>query len=342
MNKISFLKDLLSIYSPSGLEKEISEYLNKNLNLLGFNTRCDEVGNVIATIGNGEPNIVFLGHIDTVKGFIEVREENGKIYGRGAVDAKGPLSAFICAVYEIKENINKTITIIGAVEEEGDSKGARYIIDKYSPEYAIIGEPSDWNGITLGYKGSLELEYNLKKDKIHFSGVDITAVESGVDFWNRIESYCINFSKDRKIFDGLIPTLISINSIDDDFYQNVNLKINIRTPLDFDIEKFVEWLGKQNGDGEIIINSFEPAVKFDKNNKLVRAFVKSIRNQGCSPTFKLKTGTSDMNIVAQKWTCPIVAYGPGNSSLDHTPNEYLSIDEYLKSIEVLKSVIIYL
>ena len=62
MNNISFLKDLLSIYSPSGLEKEISEYLIKNLNLSGFNANCDEVGNVVATIGNGKPNIVFLGH----------------------------------------------------------------------------------------------------------------------------------------------------------------------------------------------------------------------------------------------------------------------------------------
>jgi [amino group carrier protein]-lysine/ornithine hydrolase len=53
------------------------------------------------------------------------------------------------------------------------------------------------------------------------------------------------------------------------------------------------------------------------------------------PGYKLKTGTSDMNVVGPVWNCPIVAYGPGDSSLDHTPEEHLSIVEYEQSIQVL-------
>jgi len=57
------------------------------------------------------------------------------------------------------------------------------------------------------------------------------------------------------------------------------------------------------------------------------------------PGFVLKTGTSDMNVVAPVWRCPIVAYGPGDSALDHTPHEHVSIDEYWRAILVLEAML---
>jgi len=339
MNNVSFLKNLLNIYSPSGEEKEISNYLYEKLNLLGFNAHCDKVGNIIAKIGSGKPDVILVGHIDTVKGFIDVKEIDGKIYGRGSVDAKGPYSAFVCAVNEIKDTLNKSVTIIGTVEEEQRSKGAAYIIDNYSPDYVIIGEPSGTSGITLGYKGSLRVEYSLKKEMMHYSGKDLTAAENGVDFWNKIKNFCTHFSKGKKIFDALIPSLISINSLNDDYTQGLVVELDIRTPVDFDIERFKDWIISNKGNGEVKFIDFRPPVRSGKNNKLIRSFIKSIRRHDGEPVFKLKTGSSDMNVVAEKWNCPIVAYGPGESSLDHTPNEHISIEEYLKAIEILKNVI---
>jgi LysW-gamma-L-lysine carboxypeptidase len=63
--------------------------------------------------------------------------------------------------------------------------------------------------------------------------------------------------------------------------------------------------------------------------------LKAIRTEGGRPRFKLKTGTSDMNTVGPAWGCPIVAYGPGDSSLDHTPNEHIDVEEYKRAIDVL-------
>ena len=54
------------------------------------------------------------------------------------------------------------------------------------------------------------------------------------------------------------------------------------------------------------------------------------------PGFVVKTGTSDMNVVAPVWQCPIVAYGPGDSALDHTPHEHLELDEYWTAVLVLE------
>ena len=42
-----------------------------------------------------------------------------------------------------------------------------------------------------------------------------------------------------------------------------------------------------------------------------------------------------MNVVGPRWNCPIVAYGPGDSALDHTPNEHLNLDEYGRAVRVL-------
>jgi LysW-gamma-L-lysine carboxypeptidase len=79
----------------------------------------------------------------------------------------------------------------------------------------------------------------------------------------------------------------------------------------------------------------DPPFQAEKNTPLVRAMLRAIRAEGGRPRFKLKTGTSDMNIVGPAWDCPIVAYGPGDSSLDHTPEEHIEIEEFRRAVDVL-------
>jgi LysW-gamma-L-lysine carboxypeptidase len=83
----------------------------------------------------------------------------------------------------------------------------------------------------------------------------------------------------------------------------------------------------------------EPAFRAGRKNALAAAFLRGIRQAGGEPRFLLKTGTSDMNVVGPAWGCPIVAYGPGDSSLDHRPDEHILISEYLRAAEVLTHVL---
>ena len=67
--------------------------------------------------------VVLLGHMDTVRGYIPVKLEDGVLFGRGAVDAKGPLAAFLCATARLVRHgavgaLRRPIVVIGAVEEE--------------------------------------------------------------------------------------------------------------------------------------------------------------------------------------------------------------------------------
>jgi [amino group carrier protein]-lysine/ornithine hydrolase len=82
------------------------------------------------------------------------------------------------------------------------------------------------------------------------------------------------------------------------------------------------------------------AYKGGKANDLVRAFLASIRAAGGQPRFVVKTGTADMNVVAPHWPeTSIVAYGPGDSSLDHTPEERIDLAGYEQAIRVLQGVL---
>src|SRR5260370_6981881 len=69
---------------------------------MGVHACIDDTGNLVAGTHPAECGvsmrpIILLGHMDTVGGVIPVRLQDGALYGRGAVDAKGPLAAFLSA-----------------------------------------------------------------------------------------------------------------------------------------------------------------------------------------------------------------------------------------------------
>jgi LysW-gamma-L-lysine carboxypeptidase len=164
-----------------------------------------------------------------------------------------------------------------------------------------------------------------------------------VDVWLKIKAYVDSFNADKlKVFDKLLLTLRGMDSDSNDFEQWARLKVGVRLPVDVSPE---EWYAKLN---EIISDSHFaieptgfaiPAWGCEKNTQLVRSFLSGIRSQGGEPRFVYKTGTADLNIVAPVWKCPAVVYGPGDSALDHTPNEHIDLDDYRRAVDVLSAVL---
>jgi LysW-gamma-L-lysine carboxypeptidase len=117
----------------------------------------------------------------------------------------------------------------------------------------------------------------------------------------------------------------------------------MRLPVEVSPNDWYEKLDELVGDADVERAGYAiPAWRCEKNTKLVRSFLSGIRSQGGQPRFVYKTGTADLNIVAPVWQCPAVVYGPGDSALDHTPNEHIFLDEYRKSVDVLKETLIKL
>ncbi len=112
------------------------------------------------------------------------------------------------------------------------------------------------------------------------------------------------------------------------------MTIGFRLPPDMPPDALMAEIGTDN-DAQIKVYGAEKAVAGGRDTELSRALRRAIRANDGTPRFVYKTGTADMNVVAPVWGCQIVAYGAGDSNLDHTPDEHLDLDEYQRSIAVL-------
>jgi LysW-gamma-L-lysine carboxypeptidase len=120
------------------------------------------------------------------------------------------------------------------------------------------------------------------------------------------------------------------------------MHIGLRLPPNVDMPGLVEFMMAAAADGEFEIHGIQEGVRSTKQIPLVPPFLRAIRALGGSPRFTVKLGTSDMTIVGPVWQCPILAYGPGDASLDHTPEERIVLAEYLRAIDVLTEVLVSL
>jgi len=341
MDQVNFLEELVSISSPSGEEEQVGQFLVEQMTSLGFQAHLDKVGNAVGVMGDpdAERKIVLLGHMDTVPGHIPVQRRGNLLYGRGAVDAKGPLATFILATARVAPKLQNTrVTVIGAVEEEAFSKGARHLAKTMdAPDFCVIGEPSDWDAITLGYKGRLWLDYSWEQPDSHSAGEQAGPAEKAITFWNQLMDYAEKRNHGREgRFDTLDPALRDFRTHSDGLNTGVKMSVALRLPPDFKPEVLKRKMRAWAEGAKLKYSPLDrPYHQSDKNNPLVRAMLKAIRAEGGRPRFKLKTGTSDMNTVGPAWQCPIIAYGPGDSSLDHTPDEHIDVEEYVRAIDVL-------
>jgi LysW-gamma-L-lysine carboxypeptidase len=345
---------LVKAFSPSGHEQPAVDYLVQRMQVLNFTQAfADKAGNAVGVMGGGPRQIVLLGHIDTVPGEIPVHVEyvgatgeSPVLYGRGSVDAKGPLAAFVDAIAAVGPVEGWQLVLIGAVGEEQDSPGAQFVTSRYHPEFAIIGEPSHWDRLTLGYKGSAWARVTIRRSLAHTAGQGESACEAAVKVWETFRDWATVFNADRpRLFDQVLPTLRGMDSGSDGFEEWASLQIGTRLPPDLPPEQWYAEIYKIPSLEQTPGISIEPAgfpiaaYLGEKNTALVRAFLAGIRSVGGQPGFVLKTGTADLNIVAPAWGCPAVAYGPGDSTQDHTPKEHLSLDEYHQAVEVLRVVL---
>ncbi len=342
---IKTLVGLVEHYSPSGQEAAAVRFLVERMERLGFQRAwVDEAGNAVGVMGDGPRQIVLLGHIDTVPGEIPVRQVDGVLYGRGAVDAKGPLAAFVSAVAAVGAVDGWQLVVIGAVDEERESLGARHVVNRFRPAFGIVGEPSGWQRLTLGYKGSARARIALQRSEAHSASGQENAPEAAFAFWQALQEWAARFNAAaQRQFEQVQLRLLGFHSETDGFASRATLHVQARLPLALSPEAWYAQLQQWATDEENLAIQTQgyaiPAWRGERRNPLVRAFLGSIRALGGRPGFVVKTGTADVNIVAPVWQCPLAVYGPGDASLDHTPHEHIVLREYELAVGVLQRVL---
>ena len=355
---VRLLARMLEIYSPSEKEEEISTFLAEEMENLGFHTWKDDIGNVIGEIGEGKISILLCGHMDTVPGYIPVRVEENRLYGRGAVDAKAPLAAMIVASSLLaKKGLSNKLLVVGVVEEEGTSRGIKHFIRSgITPDYAIFGEPSGVENIIIGYKGSLHLRITCKTETGHSAAPWLfdNAVEKAFEIWEMIRKLHLPKEKLESRFYSLTSCLTRINGGEEasTVPSNCDMHLDVRIPPQLTTQEVLDEINKvieqyQSGNTkvnvEVKVEDLTNPFEIDPRSLVVRAISWSIRRVRHKPaTLLRKTGTGDMNMLGRAMQIPIVTYGPGNSHLDHTSNENIDIQEYLDSIQVYQEAILRL
>jgi LysW-gamma-L-lysine carboxypeptidase len=358
---VRFLTNLLGIYSPSGKEEDIANFLAYEMKRMGFEVGKDGIGNVIGVVGEGEPVILLCGHMDTVAGHLPLRIEEGKIYARGAVDAKGPLAAMVMAAAAAAKEpgFKGKILVASVVEEEATSRGVKHLITQgIKADYAIFGEPSGVENITIGYKGQIQLKIVCRTQTGHASMPWLyeNALEKAYELWGQIKNAYPYPSPEpsESPFNAVTACLVKVTGgrATSVVPFEAELNIDVRVPIQFstaqvfaEIEELIAKYQAANPKvtaKATVLDTVEP-FEVNKASPLVHVLSSSVRKVLNKPaTLLRKTGTGDMNILGKAMNLPIVTYGPGDSHLDHTLDEHIDISEYLNAIQVYKETLLRL
>lgn len=208
---IRLLEKLVSMPSYPGVETqetEVARYIHEVFSESGI---CSEVipvidgrANVLASLKGtgGGRSLLLTGHMDTVPPYdmkedpFEMKEKNGKLYGRGVVDMKGALACMMMAMIAIKNSgiqLKGDLFFAGVIDEEDKSEGTRALLKSgFHADGAIIGEPSSLE-ICVGHRGLEWFEFEFTGKAVHGGKQKegINAIEKAMKYMHRLETELI-------------------------------------------------------------------------------------------------------------------------------------------------------
>lgn len=357
---ISLLQEMVRTQSVTGEEKAVAELIAREMKTIGLSdVRIDGLGNVIGEIGSGKgPQLLYNGHMDTVptgdrdlwqmapySG--EVKE--GKVWGRGACDMKGALSAMLFAAEALNTAnvvLNGKLIITGVVLEENAAlEGTRYTIEKdgIKPDYALVGEATGLN-VSLGSRGRIELELTSKGRTAHAStpSKGINAILKMVKLVGFLEGMKL---PTHKFLGDTTQTITNItcspgktNVIPDLCTVTIDRRIVPGEAEERVIRDFAELFSKSGISEEeygVKVVKYAPPAYVPPDNAIVKAASKAAESvTGKNPAlvkYRFGTDASYLSTIAR---IPTVGLGPGDETLAHSPNENVPIDEVIAAAKI--------
>ena len=318
---------------------------------------------VIARVGKGRPVLQFNGHYDVVppgngwsKDPFKPYVDNGKLYGRGAVDMKGGIAATLLAVKTIislfDEPQNGSLEIALVPDEEiGGKTGTGYLVERIGvPDYTIIAEPSNADSVWIGHKGALWGFIEVYGKQAHGStpwhGVNAFEYMARIAL-DMIREYASKLDNRRSTYDygdprAAKPTMnlggevvggAKINIVPGYYAFSFDRRLIVEEKLE-EVEKeigeVVERISaKYEREGvkiKLKIVSRLPPALTSPDNILVKTIINIGKNLGLNIKPTICVGGLDLHYYTTKG-CVAVAYGPGPTELAHQANEYVSLEE---------------
>ena len=321
MNIFDFTRELMSIDSTTWQEGAAGRWLRDFLSGAGFAVETQEVSgdriNVYARLG--DPLVTFSSHIDTVPPYIPFREDDEKIYGRGACDAKGIVAAQVYAALQLKEEGAEDLGLLYVVGEEDGSDGARKANEIANRNrFLINGEPTESHQ-AIATKGALRVVIEASGRIAHSAYPELgeSAIEKLLDALERIRRH--QWPVDAE----LGPTTYNIGTITGGRKPNVvpdaaSSEVMFRTV--FPPDQLLELVRELAGEQVEVKRGFSiPPVRTHIVPDLDRV-----------PTSVVRFAT-DIPCLT-RWGTPIL-FGPGSIHDAHTRHEFINKSELLEAVE---------
>ncbi|MCE6998267.1 M20/M25/M40 family metallo-hydrolase [Saccharothrix sp. S26] len=335
--ELTLLSRAVAIPSVSHDEGELARYLVGWCAARGIDAFVDEVGNFVATKGDGPRRLLLLGHLDTVPFHWPVRWDGDALFGRGSVDAKGCLVNFVEVLASVDVPPGHQLRVVGAVEEEvSSSRGAFHVRDHYPADAVVVGEPSGVDALTLGYFGLFKLALAVRTPTGHSAGKDaVSAPDAVVDLVQRIRDDVLKLAPDA------LSALISMTGEQRHDHHSAEAVLNFRVPPGADLDAITDAaLAHGSPTSSVRVLRRTPGYAGKRSTVLAKAFGRAFGQHGLRPRYLVKKGTSDMNTLATTWhDVPMVAYGPGDSAFDHTDEERITGADCLAARAVLADAV---
>jgi acetylornithine deacetylase len=339
----TLLKHLIDIYSPSGKEEELLEFVQGYLEDHGLHARRQEVDEhrynlVVFPESSDDVELCFVAHVDTVTAFdIEdyaYYEEGGTVYGLGAADMKAGCAAMIEAFTALARS-TRSLPSVGlalVVGEEEENDGAKALLEEYTFPWAILGEPTDLVPC-LSHYGYLEVALHTQGKRAHSSMPELgqNAIEAMLLLLLRLTEYVSTLRQ------GLVYNIRELSSYPGGFvvpdtcdsYVDLHLPPNSRIDnVRTDLEELMDRARQEipNLDAQLRFEDTYPGYQISPDRPLVRRL-----RQVYEPLFsgwqpQSFRSHSDGNVLWAGGVDPIVL-GPGRLEAAHTPEESISFQQ---------------
>ncbi|MBC7189944.1 M20 family metallopeptidase [Candidatus Aerophobetes bacterium] len=334
--------------NPPGNEYLVKDILIEALQKIGARIKTFEPSpgrsSIVGFIGEGAPVFAIISHMDVVppgEGWdfdpFSPIVKDGKIYGRGAVDNKGPFAASYAGIKALlKSGISlKGTLVLGAVadEEKGSLWGMQHILDSgFGCDFCIIPDGGELDRIIVGEKGRMEVCLKTRGKSAHASQPQKgeNAIYKMVDYLSLLKKSSLK-GPHHPLFDA--PT-INLGEIKGGQAPNIvpdvcEAVLDIRFPLGMEEELILSYLQSLSVETKVEVEvekrkfSAKPHL-LDLQHPFVRIFKEVARELN----IQLSVGTMGGITLAKNFYfhgIPAIVHSPAEESVAHQANEYVKI-----------------
>jgi len=371
---VELTRELVAIpshWEVPGQEVEIVSALQKYFEKQGLEYELQPVEgdrhNIIARIPGkgGGKSLALNGHLDTVPPYDMTLEpygsslENGKIYGRGTNDMKGPVAAMIMTLLAYKRSglkLKGDLYFTGVLAEETNSDGSEALIESgFKTDGAIVGEPSN-REYAIGHRGLEWLEFEISGKSAHggIPEAGVNAIVKAARFINRVEQKVVPRLKDLqhpymgpsvmnfgRIEGGKQPSTVAdrcIIQLDRRYTPQEKLADVLK-----EYEQILIEMAEEDPDFKGTMHRMESNLmkKYDHvpmetapDDPLVDCVKETLEFiTSEAPRLTTRRGWTDAAILNFYGKIATVVYGPGDISRSHSPAEYITANELFEGFQ---------